>query len=406
LQYIVLILALVIQINLINAVVIEPYTSFNNTITGTNITCLNTYYAYSITVHNNVTGFTFNQFNRDNSLTNYITFTINENNKNYLCSDLPYISGPSYFYSQTVDTATYTIPSGLIDSFASTISFNHADCFTQVGNTLKLNGNIVNYTCLNGNITLTSNLINGNNLIVISYNKQPQAGGGGGGGFIPTINVTNRLCELTYKYADNKTYTMINDIIEIYKVETSKTESYTTVKDIIDNWQSLCSDKINKTQFEPYVCDKLYFFVLDGELDMGSLNDLRNNLKSKVTLSLDLIYYYLKDYDELCYKTGYSGKLSSEQLKLPGLIISPGIKNCSLEFGSDIFNFYIPIGSWNLGVFDDCNKLTNWRYILAFDSADDSYYIIGIRLYLIVLILLIIMVVALFKISSKNTIRL
>lgn len=318
---------------------------------------------------------------------------------------MPYNSGPSYFYSQTVDTVTYTIPSGLSDSLTATIYFNNSDCFLQTGNTLKLNGNTVNYTCLNGNITLTSTLSNGNNQIVISYNKQPQAGGGGGGGFIPPINVTNRLCELTYKYADNKSYTMINDIIEIYKLETSKTESYTTIKDIIDNWQSLCSDRINKTQFEPYVCEKLYFFVLNDELDMGSLNDLRNNLKSKVTLSLNLIYYYLQNYDDLCYKTGFSGKLSSEQLKLPGLVISPGISNCSLELSSEIFNFYIPIGSWNLGVFEDCNKLTNWKYILAFDYANDSYYIIGIRLYLIVLILLIIMVIALFKIS-KNKIRL
>ena len=397
-KQIILCLTLILVLPLINAVVITD-TVFNSTGINLSINCQGTYYADSVTVDSNY--ITFNQFNRDNT-NRYITFTLTEHSKTYTCLDLPYISNPVYFYSSSQDTVTFTIPSGLLQSFSSNITFNHTACLTNIGDTLTLNGVITNYTCNSGNITLTGVLNTGSNLIVLNYNKQPQSGGGGGGGFIPTINVTNRLCELTYPYSENKTYNMINDIIEIYKVETSNTESYTTIKDIIDNWQSLCSDKINKTQFEPYVCDKLYFFVLNGELDVASLNDLRNNLKSKVTMSLNLIYYYLQNYDELCYETGYSGKLTTEQLKLPGLVISQGVSNCSLDLKSDIFNFYLPIGSWNLGVFDDCNKLTNWRYILAFAESNGSYYVIGIRLYLIVLILLIIGVIALLRISKNR----
>lgn len=393
------IILILLVLPILSAVTINTGTTFNNSVTGTNITCLNTYYAEPVII--NASGTTFNRFNRDNSY-QYISFNVNESNKNYLCSNLPYISSPAYFYSESVDTTTYTIPSGLSSPFTATIFFNNADCFTQVGNTLKLNGNSVNYTCLNGNITLTSTLSNGNNEIVISYNKQPQAGGGGGGGgFVPTLNVTNRLCELTYPYAENKTYNQIYDLIDIYHIETNKTESYTDIQTIINDWQNYCSDKINKTLFEPYVCNKLYYFVLNNDLDLASLNNLRNDIKPKIELSLNLIYSYLNNYNERCYLKGYSGKLSNEQLKI-NITLPEESKNCSIDFNSDIFNFYLPIGSWNLGVFDSCGSLDFWKYIFAFKTDNGSFYLIGLRLYLIVLVLLIIGVLSLYRLSKNK----
>lgn len=400
-EYIIYLLIL-ISIPFIHGVTVTTGTNYYDSTLNLWINCTSTYYADLIVI--NESGIYFSQFNSDNSATDYMTFMVSENNKNYDCSALPVIPDVVYSYSESVDTATYTIPSGLGASVNANIYLKHTDCFTAVGNTLKLNLNTLNYTCSNGYLNLTGNINPGVNQLVISYNKQPQAGGGGGGGGdVVTMNVTPRLCELTYKYADNKTYTGIDDIINIYKIETNKTESFTNIKDIIDNWQKYCSDKIQRTTYESYVCGKLYFFVLNDKINLEGLNDLRNDMKSKVTLSLNLIDYYLKNYDSMCYKKGLSGKLSNEQLMKVNITIPQTLMNCSVDFNSEMFNFYLPLGKWNLGMFDSCDSLDIWKYVFALKSENGSYYLIGLRLYIVILLLLIIGVYSLFRLSKPKS---
>lgn len=99
-----------------------------------------------------MTGFTFNQFNRDNSL-NYISFTVNDTNKNYLCSDLPYINTSTHdkiIIKSNIDTTitrltfSYTTPIGTITtSNSQTYIVNTQSSPITLSNLITSNGDTI-----------------------------------------------------------------------------------------------------------------------------------------------------------------------------------------------------------------------------------------------------------------------
>ena len=161
------IILILLVLPILSAVVIEQDTSIYNEVINLRINCTSTYYADSIVI--NSSGTTFNQFNRDNSA-QYLSFTVNESNKNYFCSDLPYIStstNTNKVITSNLDnpvtatsSVTLAIPSsvGNIDYTSSSNNYNdiiRSDEYTIAGDTAiftatleKGNNNIeLDYSC-------------------------------------------------------------------------------------------------------------------------------------------------------------------------------------------------------------------------------------------------------------------
>jgi len=273
--------------------------------------------------------------------------------------------------------------------------------------TASLSGFISNSTTLNA--TYSNNIFD--QLIFLtaqpsSQSEQPQPSGGwGSGGTTPNyLNLTKKLCELTYPYAGNKTYNKIDDIISIYKLDTGVAQSWTNVREIIDKWQVYCAPLTNRTLEEKYVCTKLYYLMLNnhGDVNLVKLNDLRNNMKSTIDIPLSVLQNYMFNYNQKCYLEGLSDKIPLEYLnKLTLTANNTSSQICDLSMGNDLLDSYIPLGRWNFGENKLCENLEGWKYFFSFEYTDNNYYLNGIKLYLVLIVMIILVFVSLVLITRK-----
>lgn len=109
--------------------------------------------------------------------------------------------------------------------------------------------------------------------------------GGGGSVIIYRNQLSSWLCGITYDYAKIG----LNNFTEIGNFSRDTVELYT------NNWQLICSDLINKSLEEDFICQEIPYY--------NNYIELRSNLLKKVNMSDYLIKYYVDNYNSICKKT-------------------------------------------------------------------------------------------------------
>lgn len=145
--------------------------------------------------------------------------------------------------------------------------------------------------------------------------------GGGGTGINPKIiNIT--LCNYTYDYVNNygTDYSLIDLKIDEIKKETNLTFEWTETRNYIDNWQSYCSDIINRSLKENLVCSKAKDFI-NTDYDNKDILNATNSLKDFIIISDKLFDYYIKNYYPICDKKSIIEIKTIEKYKIPAFII-------------------------------------------------------------------------------------
>lgn len=256
----------------------------------------------------------------------------------------------------------------------------------------------------------------------------PPGGEGGGSGLTPEIygrslgieNISIEICNLTY-WSAQREYLKYVDIDKIIQ-DNNISESWTTIRTYIDYWQGLCSDLTNKTLKPRIVCGQIYLFMIEKEQNYTyqDIIKLREELKPNVTISIDLLNYYLNNYYELCYLNSYSAKIPKELLWTP-VIKGFGIEKCSINTGWSFFDWKIhfrdprdikfvtnetdeklaenldlyiggrvisPVAKFGIGELS-CEKIDfyRWLFALEYDEGTDQYFIVGMKLWYVFLAL-------------------
>ena len=259
------------------------------------------------------------------------------------------------------------------------------------------------YSCQGNNVLFTITdyePATSSNELIITYNHLPQGGGGVGGDFGKTIgiyNISKRACELTYEPAKTKDYTKINELMEILSLE-GENFVWTDLKKYIDNWQPLCSDITNTTLNPEEVCKKIFFFILGNnyKYDLVDLNDLRNSLNTKVSLSL--LRYYIDNFEEKCVKLNYSESLPKKPSDLDS-IIKKYFPDCETEL-TGLFGLSFPFPNINIGDLS-CKSVNFWRFAFKLEKSEYSYTITKIKVWWIVLLIFLIIIIKFIKSNKK-----
>lgn len=235
-----------------------------------------------------------------------------------------------------------------------------------------------------------------------------QPGGAGGSGVSQEqINADSYLCNKSYYYIQNYTkydYTYIQDYLTQIKNETSKTLVFTTFRDYIDRWQFLCSDKINKTLEEPFVCNKIYYLLVQNSTpSFNQIENTRLTIKPTVELSVNLMEHYVDNYNDICPK-----KIQTIQPK-PVIfnLTLPSFLPCSIVFNNSIMDAYFPIpfilskNNYHYKGDMTCSQIDSWRYVVAIDQVDGNFVFIGIRLWWVVGLIIISFIIIKFVTMKK-----
>ena len=142
---------------------------------------------------------------------------------------------------------------------------------------------------------------------------------GGSSGTSPFF-VSDNVCEILYFYLINNT----SDTSLLYNVVKEKQKSINLIElqYYKNNWQGLCSDKINKTLMPEFICESIYKFIISNEnYTKIDLENLRKNIFEKIKISENVLNNYISEYDSECYGNYYSKNLSSEKMRTIGVIV-------------------------------------------------------------------------------------
>jgi len=236
---------------------------------------------------------------------------------------------------------------------------------------------------------------------------------GGGGGSSPDtladllgLTLSPIVCEKTYESALTNDYDKIENIRDIIEFETGELPKWTDIRDYIDNWQPLCSDLVNLTLQPSLVCKKIFFFIVENnyQYDSSDLSSLKDELKSDIEVSLNLLQYYIDNHFERCYSRGLSDKLPNK----PGSVLSRNIRNffdfneCDVLTGNSFFDLSIPFFKQKLGSDFSCLKIETLRLVMSMEVDEDmNYFVNGIKLWWILTIIVLIGLVYFIK-GVKN----
>lgn|GEM_PF-4242378 len=332
-----------------------------------------------------------------------------------------WISNIQTFSSGGVDTKTYFLASNGTETVNLTGFFvtncpNTGDVVsfvTQAGSVFYPKYQCINSTFIKVNITdyqkATATVPN---RLIFTYNNLPGGGGGGGGGSgthsLNMSNVSKKACEYTYPIALKEPieYFKINEIIDILKIEEKKTYTYTDIKTYIDYWQSLCSNLINQTLKPNFVCEKIYYFIVENNhnFTIADLNDLKNGIRPTIDISLDTLNNYYINYDSLCYLEGYSNKLPQKPSSFIDFYKVFDSENCTENLSMGFLNLGIPLGDYELGDLS-CGKINFWKLFVQLEKHEDSYYLVGIKLYWIIGVAILIVLITLLNKSAQKKFR-
>lgn len=257
-----------------------------------------------------------------------------------------------------------------------------------------------------------SNVSETRTLIIYNQNPTLPATGGGASSTATTgvpSNLSDYLCKKTYDYLQNygKTdFTHIDQLVNEIKTEKNYQESQTNIINYLFNWQNFCSDAINRTLEEKFVCDKEYYFLVDtnGNYSIEQFSTFYNQITPTIYLSSTLLKLYLENYQSKCY--GATGKklpftqLSQDTIlpfSIPG-ISSLDFPKCSIDFNYSLLDAYLPF--FKIQLHDlTCDNIDTDRWFFKLEHvAGNDYKIKGLKLNLILIPLAGFLVILLIKI--------
>ncbi len=138
------------------------------------------------------------------------------------------------------------------------------------------------------------------------FSKEPLPRGGGGFGRNPILDTIDPfLCHETHQYIlehpDQPDYSGIDDLVDKIEEETNQTVKFTLLRGYVDNWQFFCSDLINKTLEEDFVCEGVEKFLDENDkYTVIEINDLKNTFLDKILLSNRLVEFYIENFQGIC----------------------------------------------------------------------------------------------------------
>jgi hypothetical protein len=304
-----------------------------------------------------------------------------------------------------------------------TDSSNLGSCILYLKNIETTGGEEISYLILNNSLNVSisytvtnvilSNMLRwyvncsdnlGNSGVSPFYQIDTQIGsaadtqGGGGSGTITNVsigNISSDICTDTYSSAlvNPKDYGQISNILLKYQNQT-----YLSIKSYMDNWQVYCSDLVNKTLYPEVVCTNIYDILnkTNGLIEDKNITDLKSKIDPIVTISKKLLIFYIENYNTSCYELGYSNEFTKEifvsiyeENKCTPIL--PNIFDASIDF------LYIDISN------SKCSNLTFLNNFFNITGYNERYRLVGIRIYVIIILLLIIFGIRfLFKRRKNN----
>ena len=253
-----------------------------------------------------------------------------------------------------------------------------------------------NDTYGNWNLTTFISFIMGN----ITADTIPSGGGGGGASYIDQVtglpkDLDEILCVETYNYIQvygQNNFVYLNQFIQDQRAK-GGIYSASLAQNYIMNWQKFCSDKVKRTLKESDVCTKIYYFLLgnDNIYSATEVFNLKQEIKPTVEISDYLLNYYLDNYELKCEDlTGLVLPKTYYNVTKFNIFKATNIKDCSPETGIELLEANIGASVPFLKIyFSDltCNKINIYRWIFNIESDETAYYINGIRIYVVVLML-------------------
>ena len=163
-----------------------------------------------------------------------------------------------------------------------------------------------NYVDPNGKTCDITHTAENTNIDSATFNCTPTTGGGGTGK-IPFLNEINTtLCNETYKYIQrygDDDFTKIFSFLEDVQNRTNITFEWTQTREYITNWQRWCSDLLNLSLQEDFVCSEVEVFLIDhSPNDLVGIDGLRDGIEEELKISYELTKYYVDNFNEQCRK--------------------------------------------------------------------------------------------------------
>jgi len=309
----------------------------------------------------------------------------------------------SSFNSEAYDSKTYAINSDISSSLSGITFVTNTTSCPQTGDTVQVDGVSSTFSCSDNNVLVTLSSIDlGSNNLVITYNKDPQAGGGGGTTTGPVVvegNNTIRVCELTYDAANSNDVSQIDSIRSTLSSE-NITESWSSVREYIVNWQTKCSDLLGKSIEPDKLCEKIYFFRLNNpNFSESSFQNFETELNVQLPISYELLVNYFNEYEKLCVDLGYSDALPIDDLPEFIKILDKKLQcNISMNkfFEQSFFFFDFSLGELS------CSQVKFWSYIFELEEFDEVYMVRQIKIWWILSSMVLFIIVFMFLIPNKK----
>lgn len=323
--------------------------------------------------------------------TKEIAFAFNLSESVTACNySINYSSAPGL---SGMDTENTTIASCL--NFSKTVGIPNS----QLDN--------VNYYTANFYLTdsrgIISTIRQGFSIKMVTSDAYTGGGGGGGGGDGNVLanslglgNLDTYVCNKTYGYilknGQNSLY--LTDLIAEMKREKGIDYSFIVIETYVRNWQGLCAEKISRSLEPKFVCEKIYYFIIGNNWNYTNANfeALRTTISEKVSMTAKLLTVYFNNYDNLCYKLGYSNSLPKNPY-IQNNIVAPikdffNFTTCNIDTGVAFFDWKIPFMKVDMGSELSCNKIDNLRFWIAMDVDDNGNYSwIGFKVWEVIVLL-------------------
>ncbi len=227
--------------------------------------------------------------------------------------------------------------------------------------------------------------------------------GGGGGGTYVELEVNELVCNQTYYYILNNEENLTSLVEKVNAYSESLLSRY-YLGNVITNWQNVCSNKINRTLKPEFVCEKIFYYLIDENKTEEDLNILKSSINDEILFSDGLLAYYSDNYNSVCYGEGYSDAIPTRNtLSIIPIIFSGEINKCNETIGIDFFDYSLDFFKDGISVGNlSCESTDFWRYIVSIKrNESNNTKIVGIKIWHIFSILFLILSIYGIKVLRK-----
>lgn len=187
-----------------------------------------------------------------------------------------------------------------------------------------------------------------------------------------TINNTS-----TSKESVDKIFLETNEEVDIYVIDYYK-----------NNWD-ICKKVLFVTNNPSPICTGIYKFILENGYNYTQ-EDL-DNLSLKLNISSEILSNYRYSYNNLCLS--YAPTLPKEEITK---IFINNSNSCNEDVDS-FFSLYLPF--FHIPIGKSCGNVNFLKYVFSTERNTENYKIVGIRAWILSLIVLLFII---FKISKSR----